>query len=114
MTIPFSVFHDKNVKRARVENGRTVYVMPPVYHDNPNDREGSLVFTDFGWEVLDQMKAVDFENVEVLLCWSMVYGHLGGPLPLFRAKKSPTSCSHDIGPSERESRQNVLSPDTDV
>ena len=87
MTIPFCVFHDKNVERARMENGRVVHIMPPMYHDNPIDPKGSLVFTDSGWEVLDQMRAVGFTDVELLLYWSMVYGHLGGPLPLFRATR---------------------------
>jgi SAM-dependent methyltransferase len=87
MTIPFCVFHDKNVERARMENGRVVHVMPPVCRENPSEPDGSLVFTDFGWEVLDQIRAVGFTEVEVLLYWSMVYGHLGGPLPLFRGRR---------------------------
>jgi len=88
MTIPFCATHDKNVQRARIENGQVVHVLPPVYHGNPINPQGSLVFTDFGWEVLDDMRAEGFVDVQVVLFWSMVYGHLGGPLPLFRARKT--------------------------
>ena len=88
VTIPFCATHDENVERARIENGRVVHVLPPEYHGNPVDPKGSLVFTDFGWKVLDQMRTAGFDDVEVVLYWSLVYGHLGGPLPLFRARKS--------------------------
>jgi hypothetical protein len=50
----------------------------------------------------------------VLLYWSMVHGHLGGPLPLFQAQKKPAPCSHDIENSDRGSRPSVVSPDTEV
>jgi hypothetical protein len=49
--------------------------------------EGSLVFTDYGWDVIDMMERSGFENAAVEFYHSMIHGHLGKHLLIFRAQK---------------------------
>ena len=39
--------------------------------------KGSLVFTDFGWDFLSDLKKAGFEEATLRFGWSEVYGHLG-------------------------------------
>jgi len=54
-----------------------VHHLPPVYHGNPVSADGSLVFTDFGWDFLDQMRACGFQDVSLRIYWSDWLGYLG-------------------------------------
>lgn len=38
-------------RRARSVDGTIVHELPPEYHSDPIDEIGTLVFTDFGWDV---------------------------------------------------------------
>ncbi len=78
LTIPFT-YAEKNVTRAKMVNGKIRYFLESSYHGNPLDEEkGSLVFTDFGWEVIDMMKSCGFKDVCMEIFWKYEYGHLGG------------------------------------
>ena len=37
--------------------------MPPVYHGSPVDPQGSLVYTDFGMDLPEQLRELGFETV---------------------------------------------------
>ena len=76
-TIPFYYLSQSNRQRARLENGRPVHLLPPLYHGDPLSPEGVLVYTDFGWEIVEQLRACGFRNVEVLTYWSYEHAHLG-------------------------------------
>ncbi len=76
-TIPFHANSAESVKRAQIKNGKPEKILPPVYHSNPVS-PGSLVFTDFGWDVLDAMKESGFSDVSVDAYVSKEFGHLGG------------------------------------
>lgn len=39
-----------------------VFLMPPEYHGSPTDPRGSLVYTDFGMDLPDQLRELDFET----------------------------------------------------
>lgn len=86
-TIPFYDGRDTSVIRAKLEHGKVNYLLKPEYHGNPVSAEGSLVFTDFGWDLLDCILSSGFSNVELEIYASRTYGHLGNGQLVFRAVK---------------------------
>ena len=77
-TIPFHWKNGKSIYRATMIDGELEYLLPQAYHGNPISSAGSLVFTDFGWDVLDEIKSAGFSNVQVNIYASEKFGHLGG------------------------------------
>jgi len=61
--------------------------MTPEYHDDPIKREGCLCYTNFGWELLDEVRGIGFENVSAMFYWSRRFAHLGGDCFIFSAAK---------------------------
>jgi SAM-dependent methyltransferase len=77
LTTPFFGAQPHNVTRAiRHGDGRVEHVEPAVYHGDPLDAGGSLVFTDFGWELLDLIRRAGFREVVACAYWSLDHGHL--------------------------------------
>jgi SAM-dependent methyltransferase len=87
LTVPFHTAEDRNVRRAEVVGGNVVHHLPAVYHGNPISAEGSLVFTDFGWEFLDQMRSAGFVEVALYLYWAKSHGYFGVAQHYMRAIK---------------------------
>lgn len=90
-TAPCTLDSPTNVVRAKMMEGGVIehLVEPPEYHGNPVDPEGgALCFRYFGWEVLEQLKAVGFENPHILSAWSRDLGYLGGEQIVFFAHKA--------------------------
>ena len=87
ITVPFFDSEDISVSRAEISQGKLHHILKPVYHGNPVDSNGSLVFTDFGWDVLDEMKTAGFTNVDLEIYTSSKFGHLGGGQMVFRLIK---------------------------
>lgn len=87
VTIPFHSNIYENVTRAKLLNGKLVNLLPPSYHGNPVAADGSLVFTDFGWNVLDEMRTAGFSDVSVEVYASAKFGHFGGGQLVFRLIK---------------------------
>ena len=50
---------DKSVTRASLESGRVVHRLPEVYHQSPGGAP-SLVFTDFGTDLLESLEGAGF------------------------------------------------------
>jgi len=69
-------------QRAALREGEIVELLPPEYHWNPVDRRGSLVFYDYGWDILDRCLRAGFEDAYVLGYWSLLYGYIGDGLQL--------------------------------
>ena len=87
-SVPFVKTSEKNIVRACISsNGEVKHLLPPEYHGDPLRREGCLAFYHFGWEMLDELRAIGFEEVSALLYWSSDYGYLGGEQIIFTAKK---------------------------
>jgi SAM-dependent methyltransferase len=84
MTTPFYPTAATSTTRAVIENGELRELLPPVFHGNPLSSQGSLVFTDFGWDLLNWMRDAGFSTAQVELSWSPEHGHLGRGLS-FRA-----------------------------
>jgi Methyltransferase domain len=77
MTIPFHADRERSDRRAQIENGQVVHLLPAEYHGNPIDPKGSLVFWDYGWDFVQWMREAGLENIEIQVWWGLEYGHLG-------------------------------------
>jgi len=84
MTIPFFMDCESSRRRASATPDGIEHILPAVYHGNPLSSQGSLVFTDFGWDVLDEMRRSGFRTAETLLAWNPAFGHLGGAQIVFK------------------------------
>jgi len=88
MTVPFFPERDATVQRARHVDGKLEHLLPPEYHGNPIDPAGgSLVYHDFGWDLLPMIREAGFSDAFVGLYWSLEYGHLGVAQIVFVATK---------------------------
>jgi len=56
-TVPF---HEGRKSVARVKNNgkKNIFFLPPVYHSDPLKEDGSLVYTDFGEDMIDYLKSL--------------------------------------------------------
>ena len=86
-TIPFHRGNDESVIRARLNSGQLENILPPAFHGNPVSVDGSLVFTDFGWDLLATIKEAGFSDVAVDVYATPECGHLGGGQMVFRGVK---------------------------
>ena len=76
-----------SVTRAVLENGGLTNLLSPMYHGNPVSSDGSIVFTDFGWDILAEMSNCGFDDAAIEIYGSPEYGHLGSGQSVFRAVK---------------------------
>lgn len=87
MTVPFHSNMESSATRAVLGAEGIRYLLPPEYHGNPVSSKGSLVFTDFGWDLLEKIRDAGFGDVSVELYASRYYGHCGGAQLVFRATR---------------------------
>lgn len=87
-TIPFDSGRDTTQVRARLVGEALEHLLPPQYHGNPVSSDGSLVFHDFGWDLLETMRSAGFASVHSECYASDEFGHLGPGLLVFRLRKS--------------------------
>lgn len=83
-TFPFHVACEASVVRARLVAGTIEHLLSPQYHGNPVSPEGSLVFQDFGWDLLDVMRGIGFSPARCEFYCSDEFGHIGPGLLVFR------------------------------
>jgi SAM-dependent methyltransferase/FMN phosphatase YigB (HAD superfamily) len=79
-SIPFDLSVDQTVRRARLQGGRIDHLAAPIYHGNPVSNEGSLVFYDFGWDIIDICRRSGFDDSFMLYYYSPKRLLLGGGL----------------------------------
>lgn len=79
ISIPFHVTAQDSQRRAQIVNGELIHYLPPMYHGNPLSEQGSLVFNDFGWDVLVKLRAAGFAKACLCHYWSPPYAYLGEP-----------------------------------
>jgi hypothetical protein len=48
--------------------------------------EGCLCFTHFGWQLIDDLNALGFEDAKAIALWSREFGYLGNELLFFSAR----------------------------
>jgi len=88
-SVPFRRQARHNLVRAQVETDGTVqHLLPAEYHGDPVTASGCLCYYHFGWELLDQLRNLGFDQVRALLYWSREYGYLGGEQVFFVARKA--------------------------
>ncbi|MAV58461.1 MAG: SAM-dependent methyltransferase [Candidatus Marinimicrobia bacterium] len=86
-TIPFySGTYVSEIRAFLDKNGEINHIKPAEYHGNPLSEKGSLVFTDFGWDVIDTLKDKGFKNVRIEIYQSFTKGLLS-PQLIFRCSK---------------------------
>jgi len=86
-TFPFHTMNSNSVTRALLLNGKVKNILDPIFHGNPINENGSLVFTDFGWDVLGNMIQAGFKEVNLEIYSSKILGHYGHLPQVFRAVK---------------------------
>jgi GT2 family glycosyltransferase/2-polyprenyl-3-methyl-5-hydroxy-6-metoxy-1,4-benzoquinol methylase len=77
LTAPFHVDLDRHRRRAEITESGLVHHLPAEYHGNPVSEDGSLVFVDFGWELLEQMRDLGYGDPKLHHYWSDWLGYLG-------------------------------------
>lgn len=77
MTFPFFPDCDRSVTRAEIVEGAISHLREPVYHGNPVSSDGSLVYTDFGWDLFDLVRECGFKDISLEIYHSVPFGHLG-------------------------------------
>ena len=89
-TVPFVLTSRGNIIRAKVDDqGNIIHLLEPQYHGDPINIEGGvLCFQDFGWELLDELREIGFNDAKALIYSSRIYGYLGGGQIIFIAQKS--------------------------
>lgn len=95
-TVPF-FDSEKNVVRARLEKGVLRHLLPEAYHGNPmHPEKGSLVFTEPGWQMLDDLQRAGFKSAEIGFCYDPFQGIVSSNSPtpqnfmwpvIFRARR---------------------------
>jgi SAM-dependent methyltransferase len=92
-TFPFHTARDATVVRAQVDGGEVRHLLPPQFHGNPVSAEGSLVFQDFGWDLLDAVRRAGFSDGASEVYVNDAFGHLGAGLLVFRLRKQAADLS---------------------
>lgn len=87
MTVPFYTAEFESVRRANLEGGKVRHLLPAIYHGNPISEKGSLVFSDFGWDMLKIIQGCGFSDARAEIYVAPDLGHLGGGQIVFRATK---------------------------
>jgi hypothetical protein len=61
--------------------------MEPEYHGDPLSQSGCLCYYHFGWDLLNELRDADFQDVAAELFWSREFGYLGMEQMLLHAHK---------------------------
>lgn len=77
-SIPFNSALSKTQIRAQVRHdGNIEHLLPPEVHGNPVDGKGALCFQNFGWDILDTLRASGFARAAAHTYWGPWFGHVG-------------------------------------
>jgi SAM-dependent methyltransferase len=76
-SVPFFRDRLRTVQRARMTSAGIEKLFPEQYHGNPVSAQGSLVFFDFGWDLLGACLQAGFADAYVLVYHSLLHGYLG-------------------------------------
>jgi SAM-dependent methyltransferase len=67
--------------RAKLIDGLLHNFMEPVFHGNPVDRGGSLVYSHPSWDIMGSLAQAGFENVQIVLNFDPIEGILSNGCP---------------------------------
>lgn len=57
----------KTVRRVEIREGKDVFILPPVHHGDSLRHSGSLVYTDFGEDIIDYLHSLNI-HTEIAFC----------------------------------------------
>ena len=78
LTVPFHFNLDRTVVRASfAPDGTLTHHLPPVYHGDPLDPKGVLCFNDYGWDMMDDLRAAGFPDATMFVFTAPQYGYIG-------------------------------------
>ena len=87
-TVPFDAALHEHTIRARLSATGTVeHLLEPEYHGDPMQTLGCLCFTRFGWQMIDDLASIGFENSRAIAVWSREFGYIGEELLFFSATR---------------------------
>lgn len=88
LSVPFDERRRATVRRAsRAADGSIVHHLPPAYHVDPLDPAGCLVFSDYGWDLLEMLAGAGFSSSRVTSLWSADYAYYGATNLYFLARR---------------------------
>jgi len=88
LSVPFDISRITTYKRAKIMNDSIQHILPPIYHGNPVSKNGSLVYYDFGWDIIDIIKSNGFGKAFMQYYYAPNHALIGGGLQfIFVAKK---------------------------
>ena len=88
LSVPFLRDQQNTQVRARLHSdGSLEHLAEPQYHGDPVSAAGCLCFQEFGWDLLDRMRAIGFRDVNLLFYWSDKLGYYGVDQSLVIAQK---------------------------
>ena len=83
-TIPFHRDQEFSISRSKIQEQILIHILSEEYHGNPISDKGSLVFTDFGWDLIDIMRSLGFINANISIYFSEKYKNLGDGLLILK------------------------------
>lgn len=88
ISVPFYFNRESTEKRATIEDGKIVHILEPMYHGNPIDpANGSLVFYDYGWDLIELFKKTGFRDVYWTPIRNIIRGNIGDNIFVLIAEK---------------------------
>jgi hypothetical protein len=87
-TMPWYRNIDKSVQRAKLENGKIVNLLEPMFHGNPISEEGSLVTYDWGQDFCDFIYKTSGMTTTIYLEKNRALGLEAEFLEVFISRKS--------------------------
>lgn len=88
LTAPFLFESRDTVIRATMAaDGSVEHLLPAMYHGDPMSADGVLCYQEFGWDLLDDLRAAGFSHAEIITCWAPDFGYLGSFQPFVVARR---------------------------
>ncbi len=87
-TVPFNMAAEATQVRAKINADGTIeHLFEPSYHGDPINENGCLCFYIFGWNLLQQLRDIGFQNAQAHLYWSQKFAYFGVRQLLFTATR---------------------------
>ncbi|WP_431635819.1 class I SAM-dependent methyltransferase [Dyella sp. KULCS107] len=79
LSVPFSLLSERNIVRAQIaQDGTLEHLLPPEYHGDPVDPQGGILcYYHFGWQLVEELREIGFQEARVESYWSRAFGHIG-------------------------------------